>query len=244
MKDPAILFYTSDFLTGCSDLTMEERGQYITMLCLQHQKGRLSPRTIALSIPNASEYVLAKFDIDEEGNYYNKRLEMEISKREAYAQSRRENGLKGGRPKKTEEKPYAYEKETICESIQEPTEKHTENENKDIDIDINDLVNRVIEYLNLKCKTRYKANTNDVKKHLIARINEGYTYDDFVKVIDIKYAEWKGTEFEKFLRPSTLFGTKFQSYLNQPVKETAYGDADDFFNRAVAKTYEEDEEDE
>ena len=243
MKDPAILFYTSDFLTGCSDLTMEERGQYITMLCLQHQKGRLSPRTIALSIPNASEYVLAKFDIDEEGNYYNQRLEMEILKRENYAQSRRENGKKKWEKQK-QENAYANDSECICKDCADAQKMHTENENKDIDIDINDLVNRVIEYLNLKCKTRYKANTNDVKKHLIARINEGYTYDDFVKVIDVKYAEWKGTEFEKFLRPTTLFGTKFQSYLNQPVKETAYGDADDFFNRAVAKTYEEDEDDE
>lgn len=241
MKDPAILLYTSDFLTGCSDLTMEERGQYITMLCLQHQKGRLSQRTITLSIPNVSEYVLAKFDIDEEGNYYNKRLESEINKREAYAQSRRENIQKRWE-KQRQSNTYESESEYICKEREDTHKIHSENVNENKNININDLVNRVIDYLNTKCKTRYKANTNDVKKHLIARINEGYTYEDFVKVIDIKYAEWKGTEFEKFLRPATLFGSKFQSYLNQPVKETSYGDADSFFESACKRTYEDDED--
>jgi len=49
-KDPAFLFYSSDFLSGITDLTMEERGQYITLLCLQHQKGSLSEKTIRLSV--------------------------------------------------------------------------------------------------------------------------------------------------------------------------------------------------
>ena len=41
-RDPAFLFYSSDFLSGIADLNMEERGQYITLLCVQHQKGRLN----------------------------------------------------------------------------------------------------------------------------------------------------------------------------------------------------------
>ena len=46
MKDPAFVFYTGDFLTGVIDMTMEERGQYITLLCLQHQKGHFSKKTL------------------------------------------------------------------------------------------------------------------------------------------------------------------------------------------------------
>lgn len=98
MKDPAFLFYPEAFLSGVSDLTMEERGQYITMLCLQHAKGRLSEKTIRLSVGLISVDVRLKFRLDENGFLYNERLEKETLKRENFANSRRENGKKGGRP--------------------------------------------------------------------------------------------------------------------------------------------------
>lgn len=104
-KDPAFLFYSSDFLTGCIDLTMEERGQYITLICLQHQKGHLTEKTIRLSVGNISEDVLKKFEKDENGLLFNKRIEEEIEKRRTFAESRRKNGALGGRPKKPLEKP-------------------------------------------------------------------------------------------------------------------------------------------
>ena len=50
---------------------------------------------------------------------------------------------------------------------------------------------------------------------ITARVNEGFTEDDFKTVIDKKYKEWHGTDFEIYMRPSTLFGTKFEGYLNQ-----------------------------
>lgn len=84
MKDPAFLLYSSDFLTGTFDLTMEERGQYITLLCLQHQKGRLSDKAIKLSVGNVEKDVLSKFVKDEEGFWYNKRLKQESTKRLTY----------------------------------------------------------------------------------------------------------------------------------------------------------------
>ena len=105
MKDPAYLFYSSDFLTGCASLTMEERGQYITLLCLEHQLGRLSEKTIRLSVGSVSVDVLAKFKQDENGLLYNERLEIEIEKRANFIDTRRNNGLKGGRPRKTQENP-------------------------------------------------------------------------------------------------------------------------------------------
>jgi len=98
VKSPAILFYTSDFLTGVSSLTMEERGQYITLLCLQHQLGRLSKKVIEINVPNVGEDVLTKFVVDDEGNYYNERMEEETAKRNKYVDSRYKNGYKGGRP--------------------------------------------------------------------------------------------------------------------------------------------------
>lgn len=113
MKDPAFLFYSGDFLTGVVDLTMEERGQFITLLCLQHQKGSLSEKTIRLSVGSVSVDVLKKFRLMDDGYYLNERLSLEIEKRANFTESRRENGKKGGRPKKNipgdiEKKPNGY----------------------------------------------------------------------------------------------------------------------------------------
>lgn len=80
----------------------------------------------------------------------------------------------------------------------------------------NKIVN-IINYLNEKLGTKYKANTKATKSIIKARLDEGFTVDDFRKVIDKKVAQWKGTEMEQYLRPQTLFGTKMESYLNQNI---------------------------
>ncbi|UXR86198.1 conserved phage C-terminal domain-containing protein [Staphylococcus felis] len=73
----------------------------------------------------------------------------------------------------------------------------------------------VINYLNKQTGKQYKPTTKKNQTVIRARTDEGFTLDDFKKVIDNKVAEWKGTEMEKYLRPETLFGTKFEGYLNQ-----------------------------
>ena len=75
-------------------------------------------------------------------------------------------------------------------------------------------IKSIIDYLNLKAGTKYRANTQETIKHINARFRETFTLQDFFVVIDKKVAEWKGTNMEKFLRPQTLFGPKFESYLN------------------------------
>jgi uncharacterized phage protein (TIGR02220 family) len=80
------------------------------------------------------------------------------------------------------------------------------------------LIKDIINYLNNKTNSKYKYNTKATQNRIVARLNEGYKLDDFIAVIDKKYNEWHGTEFEMYLRPETLFGTKFESYLNQPTK--------------------------
>jgi uncharacterized phage protein (TIGR02220 family) len=77
------------------------------------------------------------------------------------------------------------------------------------------LIRDVIIYLNQKLGTRYNYSADYIKKHINARLSEGYTLEDFKTVIDKKYKTWSGTEMAKFLRPETLFGTKFASYLNE-----------------------------
>ena len=77
----------------------------------------------------------------------------------------------------------------------------------------------IVEYLNEQLGTSYRSNTNATRKHIIARLKEGYTVEDFKKVIDLKIKEWRNTDMSKYLRPETLFGAKFESYLNSPVKD-------------------------
>ena len=213
-KDPAIIFYTSDFMVGSSNLTMEERGQYITLLCLQHQLGHLSKKTIDLNISNVSKDVLKKFKVDDEGNYYNERLEYEIEKRSKFIEHQRENGKKGGRPKnpnKTQIKPKDKPK-------QKPLEN--ENENDNINVNINDNIKEIIEYLNMKTNKHFKYNSSNTMKHIKARLNEGYSIEDFKKVIDTKTLEWlNDKKMNQYLCPDTLFGTKFEKYLNQKPRE-------------------------
>lgn len=76
----------------------------------------------------------------------------------------------------------------------------------------------VINYLNEVLGTKYRV-VESTNKFIRARWNEGNTLEDFKEVIDTKYSEWKDNEYSKYLRPSTLFGTKFNEYLNQPQKE-------------------------
>lgn len=88
----------------------------------------------------------------------------------------------------------------------------------DTDINNTEIYKNVINYLNSICATNYKYSTPKTQKQISARLKEGFTEKDFYTVIDKKSKEWFGTDMEKYLRPETLFGTKFESYLNQ--KET------------------------
>jgi uncharacterized phage protein (TIGR02220 family) len=76
----------------------------------------------------------------------------------------------------------------------------------------------IIEYLNQKAGTAYKHTSQKTKDLIQARINEKFTLEDFYKVIDNKVDEWLNTEWQKFLRPETLFSNKFEGYLNQKPK--------------------------
>jgi len=73
----------------------------------------------------------------------------------------------------------------------------------------------IIVHLNQKSGKDYKTATKSTQKHIHARWEEGFRLEDFKKVIDIKVSQWKGTENEKYIRPETLFGTKFEGYLNE-----------------------------
>jgi phage replication O-like protein O len=92
---------------------------------------------------------------------------------------------------------------------------------KDIYKDIYIPFQEIIDYLNTKTDSKYKHTSKATQKHIRARWNEDFKLDDFKKVIDKKVAEWNHSpvdgekDMRQYLRPETLFGTKFEGYLNQ-----------------------------
>ena len=95
------------------------------------------------------------------------------------------------------------------------------NVNDNVDVNVNKItlaeIKGIIEYLNIKSNSHYKYSTDKTQNLIKARIKDGFTLDDFKIVIDKKCEEWLGTDFEKFLRPETLFSNKFEGYLNQKI---------------------------
>ena len=102
----------------------------------------------------------------------------------------------------------------------------------DIDIDIEEdrytlsgkpdclpvKVREIVDYLNAAIGSSYRPSSKKTTSLIRARLNEGFTVDDFKAVIDKKSASWGGTDMAKYLRPETLFGTKFEGYLNEPTR--------------------------
>lgn len=101
------------------------------------------------------------------------------------------------------------------EELETPKQQgNNNNSNNNKNSNNKDLYIAILDYLNSKAGTNYKASSKVTQQHINARLTEGFTLDDFKCVIDKKCAEWIGSDFEKYLRPSTLFGSKFENYLN------------------------------
>lgn len=131
MNDPAFLFYSSDFLVGTMFMNDEQVGQYIKLMCTQHQKGHLNEKDMLKICPTLDEDVMSKFKKDNKGFYYNERLENEINKRKAYSESRRKNRLSSTTKPKNNKK----DMNNICQTHVVHMENENENENEDINRD-------------------------------------------------------------------------------------------------------------
>lgn len=126
-KDPAFLFYSRDFYEGVALMNFEDRGKYITILCVMHQKGRLSEESIRFLVGSVSVSLEAKFSKDEGGLWYNERLEYELDVRRSFVDSRIENGKLGGRPKASAEPSGLPNGNPIAKPSAEPNGKPTNN---------------------------------------------------------------------------------------------------------------------
>jgi predicted phage replisome organizer/uncharacterized phage protein (TIGR02220 family) len=100
--------------------------------------------------------------------------------------------------------------------------KEVRNKNKDLS-NIYIPYREIIEHLNAVTGSSYRHTSQKTQKLIKARWNEGFTLNDFKTVIDKKAREWlNNPEMSKYLRPETLFGTKFEAYLNQIERRTGH----------------------
>ena len=177
-KDPAFLFYSSDFLTGTMFMSDSQLGKYIKILCTQHQKGHLSEKDMLKICKRYDKDIFEKFVKDEDGKYYNIRLEKEITKRREYSKSRSDN------------RKNKISFENICFSYV----KHMENENENININninnileyinnnkLNNIINLLIEYLNYR-KSIKLPNNQDIIDDLISFLKP-YNKEEQEKII-------------------------------------------------------------
>ena len=92
--------------------------------------------------------------------------------------------------------------------------------------EVKNNIKDIVEYMNSVLGTKYKANSKTTISHISARLDEGFVLEDFKKVIDLKFSKWgNDIKMAAYLRPQTLFGTKFESYLNEAGKEERNTDA-------------------
>lgn len=231
-KDPAFLFYSADFLVGVMDLTDEETGQYIKLICLQHQKGRLSEKSIKRMFPNISDSVLEKFDIDDDGLFFNPRVEEEIEKRERFVKARQENGAKGGRPKCAQNL-----NKTDRLELGQPKQNLSENENINENNNLSDSNNLYFQQFNEFWNIYPKKVNKERAKCAFMRIKPNEELFAQMKCALDKHkrsAQWKDAQYIPY--PSTwLNGKRWEDEV--PESDCSSFDTDDFFEANIKRSY-------
>jgi hypothetical protein len=157
-KDPAFLFYSSDFLVGTMTMTDEQVGKYIKLLCLQHQKKQLSEKDMLNICKSYDEDIYCKFKKTPEGFYINERLYIESEKRNNYSLSRRNN-------RKLVLTYLDEDMKNICLTCVNHMEN--ENENENINKDINEVCNSCFKKSKFKKSKSEKSKIEVLKTDLV-----------------------------------------------------------------------------
>lgn len=173
-KDPAVLFYTSDFLSGTFTMTDEQVGKYIRLLCLQHQKGLLTEKDMVSICKEYDSDVYSKF-VKEGEMYYNQRMKDEADRRKRFSDSRANN-----RKKKTSEK----DMNNICNSY----EKHMETENETVNVNIINTLFSIENCKKIALKDDKWVRLNKTNETELNRFNE---YLQKQSIYELNPAEYK-----------------------------------------------------
>lgn len=194
-KDPAVLLYTSDFLSGTRTMTNEEVGMYIILLCLQHQNGKLTERDMQSICKTYVEAVYSKFDLVD-GYYVNKRMYEEAIKRSKFTESRKKNASAKHMPKHMED---------VNENI-------NENRIEYINADFENLWKEWVEYKSVEHKDKYKSIKTEQKafQHLLEL--SGGNLETAKQIVNLSIVnKWKGL-FEIKQKLNTKSNDKLTQY--------------------------------
>lgn len=218
MKDSFILY--TKYIKQIKSLTMEQRGLLFTAILMHEAHGDDALPELDAATQIALDFICA--DLEENTQKYLEKCVVNSA-----------NGSKGGRPRKQTEKQKTEKTERFSEKRTQA--KKADNDN-DYDNDLKEkgiltdtqkespakaaplmvAAREVVNHLNKKTGSHYMASSRNTVSLIKARMAEGHSVDDFKTVIDVKAAEWLGTDQEQYLRPETLFSAKhFESYLNQ-----------------------------
>ena len=205
-KDPAFLFYSADFIVGTYEMTDEQVGRYIRLMCLQHQKGHLS-ESVVLSVMGGEidKEVIGKLKRDDDGLYYNERLDEETSKRRKYSESRAKN-RKGGAVSKSHDNHMS----NICNSYDE----HMVNENENVNVNVNETDKKIVKV-----------------KHKHGEYNNVLLSDDDLEKLKAEFTDWE----ERIERLSEYIESKGAKYKNHFVTIKAWARKDGNTQQPVRK---------
>ena len=196
-KDPAFLFYSADFIVGTYEMTDEQVGRYIRLMCLQHQKGHLS-ESVVLSVMGGEidKEVIGKLKRDDDGLYYNERLDEETNKRRKYSESRAKN-RKGGAVSKSHDNHMS----NICNSYDE----HMVNENENVNVNVNETDKKIVKV-----------------KHKHGEYNNVLLTDAQLEALKKEYPDWR----DRIDRLSEYMESKGVAYKNHFVTIKAWARKD------------------
>lgn len=178
-KDPAVLFYTSDFISGTSFFTDEQCGQYIRLLCHQHQLGHIPEQHMLNICKTYDNPVWSKFIKDAQGLWYQERMDIEKQKRIKYCESRRNNKMK------------EYDSEHMSKHMTKHMSTHMENENGNRNVVIKEkMLRSAKESANFDFKVlwdRYpkKLGHKAAERHFRASVKTQVDFDAIKTALDV-----------------------------------------------------------
>ena len=220
-KDPAVLFYTSDFLADTTLWSYDELGRYIKLLCIQHlQDGILEDDFNAVA--DGKNRVKSKFNLCEDGLYRNKRMKVEAEKRHSYSESRRANINKRYEKDLSDTSKTTYVEHTnnICNT----RELHMGNVNENINV-----------------------NSNKTIKHKYGIYNNVLLSDDDLEKLKAEYPDYK-ERIERLSEYIASSGKSYKSHLAtirswarkeppKPIMKEKSFDVDKSFENALKRSY-------
>ena len=182
MKDPAVLLYTQDFLTGTFLMTNEQVGKYIRLLCLQQQNGGLCECDMLQICGEKDDKIWAKFEKNADGFYHNKRMFLEVNKRKNFNESQRKKAQKRWEKDEVENMPGDMPRECLLEDCNMKYENEIDKE-----------WSKWKNYKKSEFRFSYKSEVseNAAKKELIEL--SGNNEETAIKIIEQSIANgWKG----------------------------------------------------